>query len=210
MNKIKTLTMGLMASSLMVSGVSAQGLLGERYFGIDAGYERLKAFGESEDGWGAGLEANMPLQMNAPTDVDVVFTGDYGRVSEGGVTIEFTELKGLGRAIFELQPTVKLFGGAGLGWTRGKLSGPGFSDSDSTVVIPLEVGGEVAAGPVAILPYFVYNVALDSDWDDYWTLGATAAYWVNANWGLTFTVDHTDFDDGIERLRVRGGAVFAY
>jgi hypothetical protein len=216
MNKTKTVILGLMASVLTISAANGQGLLGERYVDVNGGYERLKVSEPGDswtlDGWGAGAALNFPLLLQpGQFGLDLLAGADYVRVTDSGVTFTATQIGASLRGYVPLQQAIKPFAGVGLDYFRAKISASGFgSESDSSIYVPLEVGVEFVSGPFSLTPFFSYSFATESDWDDYWTVGAKGAYWFGNGWGATLSVSYTDFDDDIELLGIRGGLIFSF
>jgi len=182
---------------------SAKGILGERTFGVDGGWERWEN-GDSDDGWGVGVELNIPGPL--PTDstfgMDLNVRGDYIDIFDRDVF----DVSGTLRAYMTPPDLmIKPFVGAGFGWAD--------LDFDDTTYIPVEGGLEFSFGDAAILPFFRYNFALESGFDDFWSVGAKGVYWINEVWGITASGDYTDYDDlaGVkEGWTVRAGLVLSY
>lgn len=200
-------TVGLIFSALMVAGVNAQGLLGERYFGIDGGWERFEN-GVSDEGWGAGAELNAPFPMRRTgrsLSTDLNFRFDYRDVLD----LDLMDAAGVLRAYVPPgEVGFTPFLGAGFGWLD--------LDVVDTTYVPAEVGAEIALGPMSVVPFFRYIFALDSAVEDYWTAGATGVWWIDRAWGFTVSGAYTDYDEmertlGISNsLSARVGIVFAY
>jgi hypothetical protein len=212
----RTVIIGLLASAFAISSASAQGFLGERYAEVNGGYERLKVsddgFSTTIDGWGAGAVFNLPLIQNpGQFGLDLTPAVDYIRGSESGVTLSVMQAGATFRGYMPLEQPIKPFAGVGANYTRVRASASGLgSESDSSVYIPAEAGVEFVFGALSLTPFFRYSFATDSDWDDFWTLGARAGFWFGAGWGAVATVSYSDFDDGFELLGIRAGLVFAW
>lgn len=206
MKKTILITLGLIASSTMVSGQAPfRGLLGERYLGLDGGWERLEN-GVSDDGWGAGAELNMaaPIGPQARLATDLNARFDYMDVLDS----DMMNARGILRGYMLPRQGVTPFVGAGFGWID-------FDAFDSTYA-PVEAGVEFAFGPLALVPFARYSFAFDSAVEDFWTAGATAVYWMATGWGLTASFTYTDYDEiggaeVIDRgMGARVGLVFSY
>lgn len=202
MNKMKAVIAGLLASGLLVSAASAQGLLGERYVGADIGYE--DASPGSQDGYGFGLEANLPLDFGGPqaaygSDVNL----DFDFIDFDNVDI--MSFDGVYRAYMPLEGGLNPLAGAGLGWLDFDAGG----GSTDTIYVPLELGLEWVNGPWSLTPLFRYSIAFDDNVNDFWSVGARVAYWFGNGWGATGSIDHTDYD-GADKLGFRFGVVYAY
>lgn len=184
MKNLKVITLGLLASCLVVSGANAQGLIGERYIGFDGGIERLEN-GASDDGWGAGVELNFPAplgpEMQAGTDLRL--RGDYMDVFERDIW----DAEAVLRAYMLPRQGFTPFIGAGFGWVD-------FDHVDSAYA-PVEAGIQFGAGAFSIVPFYRYTFAFDSAVDDFWSAGATAVFWYPGGWGVTASVLYTDYDD---------------
>lgn len=190
------------AVALAVPDSFAKGILGERTFGVDGGWERQEN-NDSDDGWGIGVELNIPGPMATESTfgIDLNVRGDYVDIFDRDVF----DVSGVLRAYMNPDFAVKPFVGVGFGWID--------FDFDDTTYVPVEGGLEFGFADVAILPFFRYNFALDSGFDDFWTVGAKGVYWFNEVWGITASGDYTDYDDlaGIdEGWTVRAGLVFSY
>ncbi|MEX2381286.1 MAG: hypothetical protein WD490_02795 [Opitutales bacterium] len=208
MKTIKMITLGLVASCLLASGLNAQGLLGERYLGINGGWERFEN-GVEEDGWGAGVEVNAPFPMADPRATygsDLRLKGNYIDVFDRDII----DVEGTLRAYMTSERgTFKPFLGAGFGWLD--------FDVVDTTYVPVEAGVELTAGQFSLIPFFRYTFALDSAVDDFWSAGATGVLWMAETWGITASVDYRNYDDvgvfdeGVDRgIGARLGLVFAY
>lgn len=223
MNKLTFITLGLLGPSLIVAGAafgqtgqpaaedtfgqrtSSQGLIGEPYFGLDGGWERLDN-DESDDGWGVGAELNAPLPMAGQpqfgTDLNLRF--DYSDVLDRDIW----DVRGLFRGYMR-EEMFKPFAGIGVGWLD--------ADVEDTIYLPLEVGLEFGLGPVSLAPFFRYSFAFDSGIGDFWEVGGNGVYWLAGDGvGLTASVTYTDYDDfggaeGIsDGIGARVGLVFSY
>jgi hypothetical protein len=204
--KIAILTLGLAVPCLVASAVAPRGLIGERYLGVDGGWERLEN-AVSDDGWGVGAELNMPFPLDpqAQFGTDLNIRGDYADVFDADIW----DVNGVLRVHTMRHEMVTPFVGAGFGWRD-------FDVVDSTYV-PVEAGLELGLGPLAVAPFFRYSFALDSAVDDFWSLGAKAVWWLPAaHWGVTASVTYTDYDEiaGVQAIDngwgARVGLVFAY
>lgn len=206
MNKIKIVVLGCLTSGLMVTGANAQGLIGQPYFGVDGGWERLEN-GDSDNGWGVGAELNAPIPMDpeARMGAELGFRGDYMDLFDRDIW----RVEGLLRGYMTAHEGLTPYVGAGFGWVD-------FDDVDSTF-LPLEAGVEFALGPgFALQPFFRYSFAFDSAVDDFWSVGARGVYWLPAaGWGITASVTYTDYDD-VDNFDIdsgigaRVGLVFSY
>lgn len=185
MNKIKTVILGLTASGLVAVGASGQGMIGQPYFEIDGGWERLEN-GTSDDGWGVGAELNLPgvISPREQMGTDLRFRGNYRDVFDRDIW----DVEGLVRAYAITQQGLRPYVGVGFGWAD--------FDSADTSYLPVEVGFEATLGQWTALPYFRYSFAFDSAVDDFWMAGAQGIYWLpDTAWGLTAAVEYTDYDD---------------
>jgi hypothetical protein len=205
--KIKIIILGLVGISLFGLHASARGLVGERYFGIDGGWERLDN-GDSDEGWGVGAELNMPFQMagrQLQYGSDLRLRGDYKDVFDRDIYDVNAVIRGF------MQPTrtgFTSFAGAGVGWVD--------FDAEDSIYLPVEAGLQFALGPISLIPYVRYSFAFDSAVDDFWSAGANSVFWLGDAWGVTASIAYTDYDDigGLEGIDsgvgVRLGLVFSY
>jgi hypothetical protein len=207
----KSVLLGILASGIALSGAHAQGLLGERYFGIGGSYEDVSFPGGSVDGWGFGAEVNMPIgDPYTEFGFDTNLAANYLRVSDRGWKLEEYGLEALFRGFMPLAQGWKPYAGLGLGWSRLKASYDGLSESDSTFAIPAEIGVEFQMGQFSLTPFYRYTWAIESGYDNFWTIGGRAAYWFGNGWGTALTVSHTDWGDGFDSLGVNLSVLFAY
>lgn len=182
-----------------------QGLIGERYFGVDGGWERFEN-GTSDDGWGVGAELNIPFPRdpNLQFGTDLKFQGSYTDVLDSDIYDVDGVIRGYAPDMEGFTP----FAGVGFGWVD-------FDEVTSTY-LPLEAGIEFGLGQMALVPYFRYSFAFDSAVDDFWEVGTSGVYWLDAGWGVTASVTYTDYDEigGAETIDnsigARLGLVFAY
>lgn len=208
MKHYQVILVGLLASIGIVPGVNAQSLLGERYFSLEGGWERIEN-DASDDGRGAGIELNAPIDEGFHRDAfggAVNFSADYMNVLDR----DFFNLKAVIREYLlpEAGRPFSPFLGLGFGWVD-------FEETVSTY-LPLEAGVEFELGPVSLLPFFRYSVTFKDRVNNFWTAGAAAAYWLRGNWGIRASFAYTDYGninglDPLERgMRARGGLIFLY
>jgi hypothetical protein len=208
MNNVKTVILGVLASTVVLTGASAQGLIGTNYSGINGGYEQVKVPGITLDGWGAGVEFNSPMPTQAGQfGFDFNLQGDYIRVTDSGITRTVIDTSGLLRGFTTTQGGFRPYLGSGLGWMRVRHTG---ESTDDSFIVPVEAGVEIRAGQISVSPYFRYSWTLDSGWDDFWTVGGKGAYWLRRGWGVSVDVAYTDWDNNVESLGVRVGVLFVY
>jgi hypothetical protein len=194
------------ASLLFSASLNAQGLLGQGYFGLDGGWERLEN-GDSDDGWGVGAEINMPF----PAYTGVGTGGGFG--ADLNVRADYVDV--FDQDIFAIEGVARGYTAGAWGLTPFVGVGFGWLDVgvDDTFYVPLEAGVEFALGPVSLLPFFRYSLAT-GDVDDFWSVGADSVVWLTEAWGLRAKVTYSDFDDvgGFDgdRWGVRFGLLISY
>jgi hypothetical protein len=197
---------------LLASGASAQGLLGERYMSVGVIYEDYDFDGYSVDGRGAGIRVNVPVPgiEGGPFGLDLRGGLSYFRMTEGWATLDAHGIFGSVRGHAEINAAVRPYLEAGLGWSRSRISGFGWWVSDSTLLVPLEFGVEVQAQGFSLAPFFGYTIAVESGYDDSWSIGVTAAYWFTPVVGAQVTFAHTDYDDNVESIGISVGVMFGF
>jgi len=210
MKKLKLLTLGFVTSLLFVSLGHAQGLVGERYAGVEAGYSRISLPGTNLNGWGGGAGVNVPVFSDQTFGIDAGFGGDYLRTSKHGVKVDNYSFNGLVRGYVPATENVTPFADIGLGWGRSRVSHMGSSEKDDGFILPLGVGVEFKTGQFSLTPFYNYNIALKSGMKDSWTIGGTAAYWLNLDLGLTLTVSHIDLGKDVDGFTAGAGVLFRF
>jgi opacity protein-like surface antigen len=212
MLKPNSFILGLLASCVIVSGVSAQGQLGDRYFGGGVVYEKVRPdFSPSIDGWGAAAEINLPqAEPTTPFSVDTRLTAQFIRLTDSGYAFEELSFDGLVRAYQHVGQGFTPYVGLGLGWWRWEDSYDGDTERDHFFTLPAEIGLEYSMGPITLTPFYRYTWVLQSGSRDFWTLGASAAFRFYDGWAVAATVSHNDWGSGTESFKVVTGLQVAY
>jgi len=230
MKLTKHLFLTLLISGTCAAGAHGQGLIGQTTFDFNAGYERVSGFNvggglvvddviipselpppaaarnRTLDGVGAGAAFNLPLTRGRQEiGIDARGELDYFRVTGSGTTFHSTSISGGLRAYAPVQQVFKPFAGAGIGWNRVKVD-----ESDDTIFFPLEVGVEWVSGPFSVTPYYRYVINTDGDFDNFWEVGGTGAYWFNRGMAVSVSVSHTDYKGDAKKLGVRAGLIFSF
>lgn len=214
MNITNITILGLLASCFLLPTADAKGLLGQSYVGFGAGHERSEPpIGSSVDGTSIAGEYNLPLPRRYnEAAFDINFRGNLARFDETDFEVDILEVETLFRA-FMPNPRgmgMKPYVGAGVGWENRDATVAGVSGDDDTFNVPAEVGVEFAGQQLSLTPFFRYSYKRDREFDDTWSAGATAAYWINRRWGIFGRAIHTDHDDDGDTLSIRAGALFAF
>ena len=208
MKKLLTL---LFLFNLIVAGTAlhAQGLLGHRYFGIEGGYVRVSN-GATFDGFGAGAGINLPILQEG---IGLDFSTNFGltRLSENSVDIDSHSVLGGLRAFMDPEGNVKPFVGVAFGWSESKVSAPGFqSETVDSFFTSYALGVELSANQFGIRPSIGYQWFTDDDFEDVWSIGASANYWIDENWSLTASAFYSDTDNDVDGYSILGGILFAF
>lgn len=202
-----TIIVALAASSFFAPGLGGEGLLGHRYFGVEAGWERLEN-GASDDGWGIGAEWNAPIMVPLLTSdfgMDLVVRGETVDVFDRTIW----ETEGVIRGYMRQEGGFLPFGGVGFGWLD-------LDETDSTY-LPLVGGVEFGLGSISVMPFARYAFTFDDMVGDFWSVGAKGAFWFDPEtWGLTALIEYTSYDDRDSPgsfdsgIGARIGVIFAY
>jgi len=205
------LVLCFLASPLLLSGAQAQGLLGERYLGLGVAYEDISNGDTSLDGWGVAAEVNIPqAEPTTPFSFDTNVGVHFLRYDGDGFDFEEFALEGVLRGYRRLGHGFSPFVGAGIGWWRWEVSDDFGFGRDSFFTLPMEIGFEYAIGSFSITPFYRYTWVLESRPQDFWSAGATAAFWFHRDWAVAATVTYNDWRGGTESIKGVAGLLMSY
>ena len=189
--------------------VDGQGILGERYFGLQAGYIRISN-GDSFDGFGVGTGVNIPI-VKEKIGVDLLPMFSLSRLSENNIDLDTRTISADLIVFPNPEAEIKPFVGIGIGWGESKISAPGFlSITEDSFFTSYMIGIEFAANRFGIRPSIGYTWFEDDDFDNSWDFGASANFWIDEHWSLFAGVFYSDSDNDFDAVSITGGILFAF